>query len=245
MAPNKESKTSKGKSKKTLFFAIGILAIILIGIGAYVMLGQSGQPANVTPTPTPTPTTSVMPTPTPATGSSPTPTSTQDPAYVGATEVLLHTTKGDITIALRNDMPITTGNFINLVRQGTYNGTIFHRVIAGFMIQGGDPTGTGYGDPSIPNIQDEFTSTNHNFNGTIAMANTGQPNSGSSQFFINVADNGNNIIDQQGTKFDSAYPAFGKVISGMEVVMNISNVPTSSSDKPYTNVTIIGASIIS
>jgi len=245
MAPNKKSKTSKGKSKKTLFFAIGILAIILIGIGAYVMLGQSGQPANVTPTPTPTPTTSVMPTPTPATGSSPTPTSTQDPAYVGATEVLLHTTKGDITIALRNDMPITTGNFINLVRQGTYNGTIFHRVIAGFMIQGGDPTGTGYGDPSIPNIQDEFTSTNHNFNGTIAMANTGQPNSGSSQFFINVADNGNNIIDQQGTKFDSAYPAFGKVISGMEVVMNISNVPTSSSDKPYTNVTIIGASIIS
>jgi peptidylprolyl isomerase len=243
MAPNKRSKTSKHKSNKTLFLAIGILAIILIGIGAYVMLGQSGQPANVTPTPTPT--TSVVPTPTPTTGSHPTPTSTQDPVYVGATKVLLHTSKGDIIIALRNDMPITTGNFVNLVRHGTYNGTIFHRVIAGFMIQGGDPTGTGYGDPSIPNIQDEFTSTNHNFNGTIAMANTGQPNSGSSQFFINVADNGNNIIDQQGTKFDSAYPAFGKVIFGMDVVMNISNVLTSSSDKPYTNVTIIGASIVS
>jgi Peptidyl-prolyl cis-trans isomerase (rotamase) - cyclophilin family len=235
MAPNKKSKTSKRKSNKTLFLAIGILAIILIGIGAYVMLGQSGHPAGVTPTPTPTLTNNLPISP----------TSTQDPAYVGATEVLLHTSKGDITIALRNDMPITTGNFINLVRQGTYNGTIFHRVIAGFMIQGGDPTGTGYGDPLIPNIQDEFTSTNHNFNGTIAMANTGQPNSGSSQFFINVADNGNNPIDQQGTKFDTAYPAFGKVISGMDVVMNISNVPTSSSDKPYTNVTIIGASIVS
>jgi peptidylprolyl isomerase len=235
MAPNKKIKTSKRKSNKTIFLAIGVIAIILIGIGVYVILGQAGQPANVTTTPTPTPTTNL----------SPTPTSTQDSAYVGATQVLFHTSKGDITIALRNDMPITTGNFINLVRHGTYNGTIFHRVIAGFMIQGGDPTGTGYGDPSIPNIQDEFTSTNHNFNGTIAMANTGHPNSGSSQFFINVADNGNNPIDQQGTKFDTAYPAFGKVISGMDIVMNISKVPTSSSDKPYTNVTIIGASILS
>ncbi len=59
------------------------------------------------------------------------------------------------------------------------------------MIQGGDPTGTGYGDPSIPTIQDEIGSNNHNYNGTIAMANTGQPNSASSQFFINVADNNN------------------------------------------------------
>src|SRR5674536_19938 len=66
------------------------------------------------------------------------------------TKVLLHTSMGDITIALRNDMPITTGNFKKLVQKGAYNGTIFHRVIPGFMIQGGDPTGTGYGDPSIP-----------------------------------------------------------------------------------------------
>ena len=73
------------------------------------------------------------------------------------TKVLLHTSMGDITIALRNDMPITTSNFKNLVQHGTFNGTIFHRVIKGFMIQGGDPTGTGYGDPSIPDIKDEFT----------------------------------------------------------------------------------------
>ena len=67
------------------------------------------------------------------------------------TKILLHTSMGDITIALRSDMPITTGNFKKLVQQGTYNGTIFHRVIPGFMIQGGDPTGTGYGDPSNTN----------------------------------------------------------------------------------------------
>jgi peptidylprolyl isomerase len=70
------------------------------------------------------------------------------------TKVLLNTNMGDITIALRNDMPITTVNFKNLVQKGIYNGTIFHRVIKGFMIQGGDPTGTGYGDPTIPNIKD-------------------------------------------------------------------------------------------
>jgi peptidylprolyl isomerase len=157
----------------------------------------------------------------------------------GSTKVLLHTSMGDITLELRNDMPITAGNFRNLVQSGTYNGTIFHRVIAGFMIQGGDPTGTGYGDPSIPNIKDEFTSDNHNVRGTIAMANTGQPNSGSSQFFINVVDNNNRYAS-----FDSSYPVFGKVISGMDVVDKIAAVPTDSNDKPVQTVTIISATIL-
>jgi peptidylprolyl isomerase len=151
------------------------------------------------------------------------------------TNVLLHTSMGDITIALRNDMPITTSNFKKLVQQRIYNGTIFHRVIAGFMIQGGDPTGTGYGDPSIPEIKDEFTRTNRNDRGTISMANAG-PNSGSSQFFINQVNN--NFLD-------SKHPAFGKVIVGMDVVDKIAKVPTGSNDKPRTNVTIITASIIS
>ena len=145
------------------------------------------------------------------------------------TKILLHTSMGDITIALRNDMPITTGNFKNLVQKGTYNGTIFHRVIPGFMIQGGDPTGTGYGDPSIPEIRDEFTKTNRNDRGTISMANAG-PNTGSSQFFINQVNN--NFLDTK-------HPAFGKVISGMDVVDKIAKVPTNSNDKPRTNVTII------
>jgi peptidylprolyl isomerase len=77
--------------------------------------------------------------------------------YTNGVKILFHTNMGDVTLQLRNDMPITTGNFTNLVKRGTYNGTIFHRVIEGFMIQGGDPTGTGCGDPSIPDIKDEFT----------------------------------------------------------------------------------------
>ena len=154
--------------------------------------------------------------------------------YTNGAKVLLHTNMGDITIQLRNDMPITTGNFKNLVQKGTFNGTIFHRVIPGFMIQGGDPTGSGYGDPSIPDIKDEFTRTNRNDKGTISMANAG-PNTGSSQFFINQANN--NFLD-------SKHPAFGKVISGMEVVDAIAKVKTNANDKPLTNVTIISASIV-
>ena len=150
------------------------------------------------------------------------------------TKVLLHTTMGDITIELRNDMPITAGNFRNLVQKGTYNGSIFHRVIAGFMIQGGDPTGTGYGEPSIPNIKDEFTRDNHNVKGTIAMANAG-PNTGSRQFFINLVNN--NYLDIK-------HPVFGKVISGMEVVDKIAAVQTNANDRPRANITIISASIV-
>jgi cyclophilin family peptidyl-prolyl cis-trans isomerase len=150
-------------------------------------------------------------------------------------KVLLHTSMGDLIIALRNDMPITTSNFKKLVQHGTYNGTIFHRVIPGFMIQGGDPTGTGYGDSSIPEIKDEFTRSNRNDRGTISMANAG-PNTGSSQFFINQVNN--NFLDTK-------HPAFGKVISGMDVVDKIAKVPTGPNDKPQTNVTIITASIVS
>jgi peptidylprolyl isomerase len=148
--------------------------------------------------------------------------------------VLLQTTMGNITIQLRNDRPITTGNFKNLVQQGVYDNTIFHRVIAGFMIQGGDPTGTGYGDPSIPNIKDELGGSNLNSRGTIAMANTGQPDSGSSQFFINVVDNNH---------LDTKHSVFGTVVSGMNFVDDISNIETDGS-KPLTDVKIIKAEII-
>lgn len=234
MTPNKKSRTTikRKKSNKTLLAAIAIIAIVVIAVGAYAMLGNSGN-QNQNPTPTPTPGPSSSP------GSSPTP----EPQYEGATRVLLHTSMGDITIALRNDKPITTGNFINLITHGTYNNTIFHRVISGFMIQGGDPTGTGYGDPSIPDIQDEIGTNNYNYNGTIAMANTGAPNSASSQFFINVADN-NKIVYQNGVTFDGSYTVFGKVTSGMDVVMAISKVATNASDKPLEDVTLLGASVL-
>ena len=104
------------------------------------------------------------------------------------------------------------------------------------MIQGGDPTGTGYGDPKIPNIQDEFTHAggNKNNRGTISMANAG-PNTGSSQFFINLVDN--NFLD-------SKHPAFGMVIEGMDVVDKIAKVETDARDKPIEDVVILKASVL-
>lgn len=149
-------------------------------------------------------------------------------------KVLLRTSMGDITIQLYDDMPITTGNFKSLVKRGVYDNTIFHRVIVDFMIQGGDPTGTGYGDPSIPTIPDEFTDHNRNDRGTIAMANAG-PNTGSSQFFINLVNN---------NYLDTKHPVFGRVIAGMEVVDAIGNVATGQNDRPLQDVRIIKAELI-
>lgn len=150
--------------------------------------------------------------------------------------VKLQTNHGDIVINLYKDMPITTTNFLNLIKNGTYDNTISHRVIDGFMIQAGDPTGTGFGDPKIPNIKDEFThaSGNKNNRGTISMANAG-PNTGSSQFFLNLADN--NFLDQQ-------HPVFGKIIEGLEVMDKIAKIQTNAQDKPLEDVKIIKAEMV-
>jgi peptidylprolyl isomerase len=152
--------------------------------------------------------------------------------------VKLETTMGDIIIALDPEMPVTAGNFESLVKKGYYNGVIFHRVINGFMIQGGDPTGTGRGGPGYK-IPDEFTSHNKNVRGAVAMANSG-PNTGGSQFFINLVDNSIRPT------FDTNYPVFGNVIEGMDVVDAIGKVPTSGSptDRPLQNITIIRAELI-
>jgi peptidylprolyl isomerase len=150
------------------------------------------------------------------------------------TKVLLETNYGNITIQLRSDMPITSGNFENIVKKGTYNGVIFHRIIQGFMIQGGDPTGTGYGDRKIPMIKDEFNGIQKNNRGTISMANAG-PNTGSSQFFINLVNN--NFLDNK-------HPVFGEVVQGMDVVDKIAEVETDHNDRPLKDVKIIKANII-
>ena len=147
-----------------------------------------------------------------------------------AGKVLLNTGKGDITIQLRNDRPITTSNFKNLIQNGVYDGTIFHRVIAGFMIQGGMNTSA-----SVETIPDEVSSNNHNDRGTVAMAKTSQPNSATSQFYINVVDN---------NYLDSEYTVFGTVISGMDVADAISNVAVNG-EQPVTDVVLIKAEIIS
>lgn len=148
---------------------------------------------------------------------------------------------GDIVIKLYDDMPITAGNFEELVKKGFYDGIIFHRVIAGFMIQGGCPNGTGTGGPGYT-IQDEFVPGHSNQRGTISMANTGQPNSGGSQFFINLVDNSYLDWDNRSTPYK--HPVFGEVIDGMNVVDKIAAVKTDYSDRPMTEVKIIKASII-
>jgi peptidylprolyl isomerase len=149
------------------------------------------------------------------------------------TKVLLKTSMGDVTLQLYEDMPVTTGNFKKLVEKGFYDGTVFHRIIDGFMIQGGDPTGTGCGGPGYA-IKDEFTRKNKNSRGTISMANAG-PNTGGSQFFINLADN--NYLDK-------AHPVFGKVVEGLDVIDAMGKVPTNASDKPQKEVKILSAKVI-
>ncbi len=154
-------------------------------------------------------------------------------SQAGGTKVLLSTNMGDITIQLYDDMPITAGNFRKLVEKGFYDGTIFHRVIDGFMLQGGDPTGTGRGGPGYA-IKDEFTDHNKNDRGTISMANAG-PNTGGSQFFINLVNN--NYLDK-------AHPVFGKVIEGMDVVDKIGKSRTNAMDRPLKEVKILSAKIV-
>ena len=129
--------------------------------------------------------------------------------------------------------PITTANFTKLVNEHFYDGLIFHRIIRNFMIQGGDPTGTGMGG-SEENIKGEFRSNGVNNNhkhtrGTISMARAIDPNSASSQFFICHVDT---------PHLDGEYAAFGAVISGIEVVDKIASVKTDFADKPLKEVKI-------
>jgi peptidylprolyl isomerase len=189
---------------------VALLIAVVAIIGAYVMLGNTDS------------------------------SSSED--VPSSNKVLLTTSMGDILIELRDDMPITTGNFKNLVQRGVYDNTIFHRIVNLpnnlVMIQGGDPTGTGVGDPSIPDIQDEFSDNpdnNKNERGTIAMANTGEANSGSSQFFINGAYN---------SHLDNKHPVFGEVIEGMDVVDRILEVATDANNRPLEEVTLIKAEFV-
>ncbi len=148
----------------------------------------------------------------------------------------LETSMGNITIALDPALPVTAGNFEMLVQKGYYNGVIFHRVMNGFMIQGGDPTGTGRGGPGYV-IKDEFSTNNRNDRGTVAMANAG-PNTGGSQFFINLVNN---------NYLDTKHPVFGKVVEGMDVVDTIAKVQTSGTaggNRPLQNVTILRAVMV-
>ena len=140
------------------------------------------------------------------------------------------TNMGEFEIELFEDKtPITTKNFIDLAQEGFYDGVIFHRIIDGFMIQGGDPTGTGMGGPGYT-IEDEFTpELTHESEGILSMANTGRPHTGGSQFFITLAAT---------PWMDGHHTVFGKVIKGMEVVREIGHVKTGPQDRPVHDVVI-------
>jgi len=149
---------------------------------------------------------------------------------------VIQTNFGDIKLELfSSDAPETVENFIKLSEAGFYNGTKFHRVIKGFMIQGGDPLSKdnslkdrwGTGGPGYT-FSDEIHSNNRNAAGTIAMANAG-PNTNGSQFFINIVDNNH---------LDSKHTVFGKVIAGIDVVGNIENTATEGPDRPIDDVII-------
>ncbi|MCM2339186.1 MAG: peptidylprolyl isomerase [Burkholderiales bacterium] len=147
----------------------------------------------------------------------------------------LHTNKGDIMIEFNPNTPNTVANFVKLAKDGFYDGTKFHRVIKGFMSQGGDPfskddtkmSSWGTGGPGYK-FDDEITSDNKNDINTISMANAG-PNSNGSQFFINAADN---------NYLDSKHTVFGKIVSGADVAKAINNVPTAAGDRPVDPVVI-------
>ena len=140
------------------------------------------------------------------------------------------TNMGEFEIELFEDKtPITTKNFIDVSQEGFYDGVIFHRIIDGFMIQGGDPTGTGMGGPGYT-IEDEFTpELTHESEGILSMANTGRPHTGGSQFFITLAAT---------PWLDGHHTVFGKVIKGMEVVREIGHVKTGPQDRPVHDVVI-------
>lgn len=165
------------------------------------------------------------------------------PTYTENTTVVMQTNKGDITIELfTEDMPITAGNFLKLAQEDYYDGIKFHRIIDGFMIQGGDPLTKddsmqarwGTGGPGYA-IEDEFVPGYSNVRGTLSMANSG-PNSGGSQFFINTVDNV--MLDYDKQPLTSKHPVFGRVIDGMDVVDAISGVETGMRDVPVEPVII-------
>ena len=188
------------------------------------------------------------------------------PAEKGDLIAVMHTTMGDIKIKLFPEQaPKTVENFTTHAKNGYYNGIIFHRIIKDFMIQGGDPTGTGMGGESIwgRSFKDEFSKDLHNLRGALCMANAG-PNTNGSQFFIVQANTcPENMVEQMeelsdmfptecvedykalgGTPWlDYRHSVFGQVFEGMNVVDAMANVKTGANDKPLEDISIIGIDI--
>ena len=184
-----------------------------------------------------------------------------DKPQSGETVAVMHTNMGDISIRLFSDKtPKTVENFVTHAKNGYYDGLIFHRVINDFMIQGGDPTGTGCGGESIwgPKFNDEFDVDLHNLRGALSMANAG-PNTNGSQFFIVQASEAPESLIGQMKQLSDSFPentvkayseiggtpwldfkhsVFGQVFEGMDVVDAIAGVKTAYGDRPVDDVVI-------
>lgn len=182
----------------------------------------------------------------------------------GDTVATMKTTLGDIKILLFPDAaPKAVENFVTHAKNGYYNGIIFHRVIPDFMIQGGDPTGTGRGGESIwgRSFEDEFSVDYHNIRGALSMANAGPGTNGSQFFIVQAKEVGEDMISQLEQLADRGFPSecvedykalggtpwldyrhtvFGQVVDGMDTVDKIAGVETVPGDKPATDVSIIG-----
>lgn len=164
--------------------------------------------------------------------------------------VSLHTNLGDIVIQLDpTKAPVSSENFLTYVKDGFYNGTVFHRVIDNFMAQGGGYTTDLQPKPTRAPIQNEANNGLSNLRGTVAMARTGEPHSANSQFFINLVDNPrlDYVSDQNGMTW--GYAVFGKVVEGMDVVDKIRSIPTGAqgpfrSDVPTQPVVIERAEVL-
>lgn len=149
-------------------------------------------------------------------------------------EAIIKTSLGDIRVKLfEKEAPRTVKNFADLSRKGFYNGLIFHRVIPRFMIQTGDPTGSGRGGPGYQFADEFHAELRHDRPGILSMANAG-PNTNGSQFFI---------TDAAAPWLDRKHSVFGSVIEGLDVVSKIAGVPRSPQDKPLETVTMISVSI--
>ena len=214
--------------KKDALFYIGTGVLVVATIGLFAMF-SSRDSDNVQNTSTPTP----------AGNASPTPRYTKVPDQFLEADATYHvklsTTAGDITIKLdQKAVPVAANNFAFLVKDGFYNGTPFHRTISGFMIQGGDPTGTGMGGPGYKFADEPFTGEYKR--GIVAYANSG-PNSNGSQFFIMHAD----------YALQKDYIIFGEVTEGMDTVDAIAaapKVPGGEGSTPVTPVTVTSAVLI-
>ena len=165
------------------------------------------------------------------------------PVHAADPIVILKTSLGEIDVQLDPEhAPITTANFLSYVKKGFYDGTIFHRVVRGFVAQGGGMTPDGVEKPTDAPIKNEATNGLHNTRGTISMARTNDPDSATSQFFLNFVDNSTGKLDPGGFS-PEGYAVFGKIVKGMDVLDKMEALAGPGDGPPTQQITLISATL--